>query len=174
MESLQLNSAKLTALTEELKWSETTRADSVEIQWANIKNVILSLRDKTVPLVPVKKSSPTPWLQRKHKRAKARKDRAYAILMKTNTQLTSLSVWLTVWKFCWKIFESNLLKSISQRAIKLFWKGNPIKLHNLEKVLKPGKLRRHPNIRCGNVGEPLIREHLCMGDNRIKLHNKAS
>ncbi len=52
---------------------------------ANIKNVVLSQRDKTFPLVPAKKSSPTPWLRRKHKGAKARKDRAYAILMKTNT-----------------------------------------------------------------------------------------
>ncbi len=57
----------------------------IEIQWANIKNVVLSLRDKTVPLVPAKKSSPIPWLRWKHKRAKARKDRAYAMLMKTNT-----------------------------------------------------------------------------------------
>ncbi len=81
----KLNTAKLTALAKKLNWSETTRADSVEIQWANIKNVVLSLRDKTVPLVPAKKSSPTPWLRRKHKRAKARKGRAYAILMKTNT-----------------------------------------------------------------------------------------
>ncbi len=49
------------------------------------RDVVLSLRDKTVPLVTAKKSSPSPWLRRKHKRAKARKDRAYAILMKTNT-----------------------------------------------------------------------------------------
>ncbi len=33
----KLNTVKLTALAEELNWSETTRADSVEIQWANIK-----------------------------------------------------------------------------------------------------------------------------------------
>ncbi len=48
----KLNTAKLTALAEELNWSETTRADSVEVQWANVKNVVLSLCDKTVPLVP--------------------------------------------------------------------------------------------------------------------------
>ncbi len=33
----KLNPAKLTALAEELNWNKTTKADSVEIQWANIK-----------------------------------------------------------------------------------------------------------------------------------------
>ncbi len=45
----KLNTAKLTALAEELNWRETTRDDIVKTQWANIKNVVLSLRDKTVP-----------------------------------------------------------------------------------------------------------------------------
>ncbi len=48
------------------------------------KKSVLSLRHKTVPLAPAKKSSPTPWLRRKHKRAKARKDHAYKILMESN------------------------------------------------------------------------------------------
>ncbi len=49
------------------------------------KNAVLSLRDRTVPLVSAKKSSPTQWLRRKHKRTKARKGRAYAIQMEINT-----------------------------------------------------------------------------------------
>ncbi len=80
------NTAKLTALAGELNWSETTKDDSIEVQWANIKSVVLSLRDKTVPFVPSMKLSPTPWFRKKYKRAKARKDRAYALLMKYNTQ----------------------------------------------------------------------------------------
>ncbi len=51
---------------------------------------------------------------------------------------------------------------------------NRIELHNRANLIKPSKLRRHPNEDCGNGGEPLIREHLCIEDNRIKLHNKAS
>ncbi len=51
----KLNTAKRTALEVELNCSETTRDDSVEVQWANIKIVVLSLRDKTVSLVPAKK-----------------------------------------------------------------------------------------------------------------------
>ncbi len=50
---------------------------------------------------------------------------------------------------------------------------NRIELHNRVNLIKPGKLRRHPNTDCGNGGEPLIHEHLCMGDNRIKLHNRV-
>ncbi len=82
----KLNTAKLTALAGELSWSETTKDDSIEVQWANIQSVVLSLRDKTVPFAPSKKLSSTPWFRKKHKRAKARKDRAYALLMKYNTQ----------------------------------------------------------------------------------------
>ncbi len=81
----KLNTAKLTALAGELNWSETTEDESNDVQWANIKNVVLSLRDKTVPFVSAKKSSPTPWYRKKHKRAKASEDRAYAFLMKYNT-----------------------------------------------------------------------------------------
>ncbi len=79
----KLNTAKLTALAGELNWSETTKDNSIEVQWANIKSVVLSLRDKTVPS---KKLSPTPWFRKKHKRAKARKGGAYALQMKYNTQ----------------------------------------------------------------------------------------
>ncbi len=86
----------------------------------------------------------------------------------------SLFSWLTEWTFGCKIFENNLLKSISQWAIKLCMGDNRIELHNRVNLIKPCKLRRHPNIGCGNGGEPLVREHLCMGHNRIKLHNKAS
>ncbi len=50
-------------------------------------------------------------------------------------------------------------------------KGNRIELHNRVNLIKPCKLRCHPNIDSGNCGERIIREHLCMGDNRIKLHN---
>ncbi len=81
----KLNTAKPTALAGELKWSETTKDDRITVQWAIIKNAVLSLRDKTVPIFPSKKSSPTPWFRKKHKRAKARKDRAYALPMKCNT-----------------------------------------------------------------------------------------
>ncbi len=69
----------------ELNWSETIKDDSIEVQWANIKSVVLSLRDKTVPFVPSMKLSSTPWFRKKHKRAKAM-HRAYALLMKYNTQ----------------------------------------------------------------------------------------
>ncbi len=40
----KLYAAKLTGVAEELNWTETTRDDSVEEQWANTKN-ILSLRN---------------------------------------------------------------------------------------------------------------------------------
>ncbi len=79
----KLNTAKLTALAGEINWSETTKDDSIEVQWANIKSVV---RGKTVPFMPSKKLSPSPWFRNKHKRAKARKDHAYALLMKYNTQ----------------------------------------------------------------------------------------
>ncbi len=48
-------------------------------------NVLLSLRDKTVPLISAKKSSLKPWFRRKHRSAKARKNRAYAVVMKTKS-----------------------------------------------------------------------------------------
>ncbi len=65
----KLNTAKLTALAGELNWTETTEDESNDVQWANIKNVVLSQRDKTVPFVP----------------AKASEDQAFALLMKYNT-----------------------------------------------------------------------------------------
>ncbi len=69
----------------ELNWSEITKDDSVEVQRANTQNAVLSLRDKSVAFVTATKPWPTPWFTRNHKRAKARKDRAYALLMKYNT-----------------------------------------------------------------------------------------
>ncbi len=86
MSLIELNTAKLTALAGELYWNETTKDDSINVQWDNIKSFVLSLRYKTVSFVHSKKPSPIPWFRKKHKRAKARKDRAYALLMKYNTQ----------------------------------------------------------------------------------------
>ncbi len=48
---------------------------------------------KNCSFIPAKKSTPSPWLRKKHKRTIARKDHAYAMLMKHNTP-----VHLTVFK----------------------------------------------------------------------------
>ncbi len=60
----KLNTAKLTALAGELNWSETTKDASIKVQWANIKSVVLSLRDKTVPFYLQPKLSPTPCFRK--------------------------------------------------------------------------------------------------------------